>query len=245
MRQNIEATLVPIWAKISKDFRPIELVRNVKSGKEADVYLVQDADHNLFALKVYAEHAAYSTQARYKAGKHMTEKSARRAMAAKNAYGLQISRQLWTMREHYLLRKLYAKGAYVPKVFAMTTEAILMEYFGTETTPAPRLIDIELTPAQAAPAFRDLIKGIKLCWEIGVVHGDLSAYNVLYWQDQVYMIDFPQALDIQRNPNALEKLRKDVENVCAYFRIDPEQIWRDEIADMLPRGQEFAGGQDW
>lgn len=205
-----------VISELSKNFAPISLVRNIKSGKEADVFLVESAGQ-LFALKIYKPNAQLASRGEYNAGRHIREKSLRKAIIRKNKVGKELMRRIWTRREFYMLKKFYDRGAKVPCVFAHTDEAILMEYLGDEQTPAPRLIDIKLTNIQQSYAYGQIMNSVQVFLQNGVVHGDLSAYNILWWQDNPYIIDFPQAVDVKRNPNWRAVLERDLQNISNYF----------------------------
>jgi RIO kinase 1 len=107
-----------------------------------------------------------------------------------------------------------------------------MEYIGDESMAAPLLIDVTL-PAAAAPGlFERLLHNIGLMLQHGWVHGDLSAYNVLYWADEITLIDFPQVVNPHTNPDARSIFGRDIERVCGYFarygvRSHPRQLARD------------------
>src|SRR5689334_24691981 len=107
-----------------------------------------------------------------------------------------------------------------------------MTYFGDERRAAPTLNEIHLPRGEAAPLFQEVLRNIELLLQHGLIHGDLSAYNILYWQGSVVLIDFPQVTDIASNSKSDFILRRDVERVCAYFarqgvRCDADAITRD------------------
>ena len=137
--------------------------------------------------------------------------------------------QGWIRREFFLLKKLHEMGANVPEVYDWTPESILMEFIGDDEI-APRLIDVELTKKQAIMAFEAVLKAVKLMLECGVVHSDLSAYNILWWQDKPWIIDLPQAIDMRQNLNRTELLKRDLNNLTAYFSryfaINDQEIYR-------------------
>jgi RIO kinase 1 len=122
----------------------------------------------------------------------------------------------WVRREFFLLEKVAKLGATVPKVYDWTPESILMEFIGDEYV-APRLVDIQLDKTASKPALESILHDVERLLECGVVHGDLSAYNVLWWQDKPWIIDLPQAIDIRRNPYKDELLKRDLDNVMHYF----------------------------
>ena len=96
----------------------------------------------------------------------------------------------------------------------------LMEYVGDDVTPAPQLRTVVLSAREAAGVFDSLMESVERMLGSNCVHGDLSAYNVLYWKRRPVVIDFPQSIDARENPNAFALLARDIENVhghCAKF----------------------------
>jgi RIO kinase 1 len=112
---------------------------------------------------------------------------------------------------------LYEAGADVPEVFGRSSGAILMEYLGDEDAAAPMLSRVTLPREQAEQFLRRIIDNVTLWLRNHLVHGDLSPYNLLYWEGRIVAIDFPQALDARINPSARSLLGRDLENVCGYF----------------------------
>lgn len=92
-----------------------------------------------------------------------------------------------------------------------------MELLGDHETVAPRLIDVELMEKEAPSVFKSLMESVEVFWNLGVVHGDLSAYNILWWNSKPYVIDFPQSIDVRTHPNAREILERDLQNLTMYF----------------------------
>lgn len=155
-------------------------------------------------------------------------RSEARAMSGGNMVGKRIAHDKWIRREYYMLEKLYSLGCSIPKVIANRKDTILMEYIGEKDTPAPRLSDVTITVDQARKTFDSILENIRLFYKSGIVHGDLSEYNILYWNDTPYIIDFPQSIDIRNHPQVSEMLERDVRNVCKYFDryfpVDVEEI---------------------
>ena len=116
-----------------------------------------------------------------------------------------------------MLQLLHESYADVPRPIAAAGEAILMEYFGDEDGAAQQLNRVRLPQAEAAPLFQRLVNNIELLLALNLVHGDLSPHNVLYWQGDVRIIDFPQATDPRFNRHAQELLSRDVANIVRYF----------------------------
>jgi RIO kinase 1 len=204
-----------ILAEWQKKYADLVIIDKLKSGKEADVWLVRTGGE-LKALKVYAENTLRSRQA-YTEGQWISSPSLRKAIKQKTKIGKDLQQRLWTKREYYLLKKLRDAGVNTPAVFAYTDNAILMEYLGDANQAAPRLIDIKLDAETAKQAQEELERSVQILLENGVVHADLSPYNILWWKDRPWIIDLPQATDIRHNPNWQEFYKRDVENIKRYF----------------------------
>lgn len=208
--------IVEFWRKKYPHF---QVLQRLKSGKEADVYLISTNKTDLKVLKLYRDSFLKTTNARYIEGKYFRERSAARAVKKKNRYGKELLKRLWTRREYYLLDKLYRLGANVPEVYDYSSNGIIMEYIGDNETAAPRLKDISIQGQEVLNLKDQILWNIELFWSQGIVHGDLSEFNILYWKGKIYIIDFPQAIDISRNPNAEEVKERDLRTIENFLRI--------------------------
>ena len=108
-------------------------------------------------------------------------------------------------------------GADVPRPLAHYGNAILMEFVGDETGAAPLLQHCDLAPAQGERTLQTIMANVELFLRMDRIHGDLSAYNVLYWQGDIRVIDLPQCVDAIRHPNAFMLFARDVDRMCRYF----------------------------
>ena len=140
-----------------------------------------------------------------------------KAQHKRSVYGEQIRHQSWIAHEFYTLQTLFELGADVPRPYEMAPKAILMDYLGDETFPAPLLNEVTLELAETAPLFERILHNLHLLLAGGLVHGDLSAYNVLYWKGDMALIDFPQVVPVQGNRNAFAIFERDVTRICEYF----------------------------
>ena len=217
-----------------------DVLHQVKSGKEATVYCCRahprtGVEH--VAAKVYrsSERRNFRNDAIYQEGRVIGNKRDRRAVKKRTAWGHEVKSALWTGHEFGTLDLLYRAGADVPRPYASSETAILMDYVGEPGEPAPHLQHVELERAEAYPLFRRVMRNVELWLSCDRIHGDLSPFNILYWQGHTTIIDFPQAVDPRTNPNARALLTRDVENVCRYFarydvRSDPfriaDNLWR-------------------
>lgn len=207
----------------------IEMVSVVKSGKEAIVYKVR-LDNQLVAMKLYKkpEERSFQNTEQYLIGKHYKKSSHRKAILKGNKFSQKLKHENWVKREFFMLEKLYGLGAKIPKPIIQIEDAIFMEFLGEDEVVAPRLCDIDLTVSEAKKIFEKIITNMLIFWNFGIVHADLSAYNILWWKNDPYIIDFPQAIDKRTHPNSEEILDRDLKNITKYFskfiKIDIEKI---------------------
>jgi RIO kinase 1 len=215
-----------------------EVLYELKSGKEATAWCCSGgplSGVDLIAAKVYRpiQQRGFRNDDVYQAGR--TEAWSRRerlAFESKSRKGMQMRFSTWVEHEFRTLEMLHAAGTSVPRPITKTTDVILMEFVGDEEGPAPLLHSVRLDSGAANHYFESLLADIAIWLRHDCVHGDLSAYNILFWQDQLVTIDFPQAVHPRANPNAAELLDRDIINVCKYFqrygvRADPAAISAD------------------
>ena len=229
-----------------------EVVCQLMSGKEADVYVVQSKGE-IRCAKVYkdAGKRSFSQQAQYQEGRKGRNSRQARAMEKKSKYGRKEQEGAWQNAEVDALVRLAEAGVRVPQIFSYFGGILLMELVvDANGDPAPRLNDLKLTPVQAREYHRAMISQIVLMLCSGIVHGDLSEYNVLASRDGLVIIDLPQAVDAAGNTNAGKLLERDVENMTAYFgRFAPEllssdfgrEIWKLYASGKLSPGTELTG----
>jgi RIO kinase 1 len=207
-----------------------EVLYRVKAGKEATVYCCRahpSTGLELLAAKVYRPRMfrAMRNDWIYRQGRDILgadgtavrDRRSLRAVARRTRYGRRLGVTSWSQYEYNALQDFHAAGADVPRPLAHAGNAILMEYVGDATLAAPILQRISLDPGQARPLFDRLMGNVELFLACDRNHADLSAHNVLYWQGQVRIIDFPQVVDPWTNPSALSLLARDVERLCQYF----------------------------
>jgi RIO kinase 1 len=218
------------------------VVRQLMSGKEALVYVVRCGDETRCA-KVYKE----ATQRSFRQAVDYTEnrkvKNTRqaRAMAKGTRFGRESQEAAWQNAEVDALYRLAAAGVRVPKPYNFHDGVLLMELVTDEHgDAAPRLNDVALTPEQARAHHATLLKEVVRMLCAGVVHGDLSEFNILLAADGPVIIDLPQAVDAAGNNHAQRMLLRDVTNLRNYFgRFAPELLPTDyggEIWDLYQRG---------
>lgn len=221
-----------------------EILSELKSGKEATVYLGENhlsGDRTLLAIKVYKdlEARSFKNDAIYRQGRFIGNDRTEKAIAQRSKAGLAMQQNIWVMYEYTQLWQLYNAGVPVPRplVGPGTQEmeaagrVVLMEWIGSEEAPAPRLSDIKLSGAEAENVFEQSVALLKRILELGKVHGDFSTYNLLYWQEKTIVIDVPQMVNVEENRNAKELLERDVRSLCTSFRkhgiyADPNVVLR-------------------
>jgi RIO kinase 1 len=203
-----------------------DVVGRLQSGKEADVYLVHTAD-TLRCAKVYKEaHSrSFKQKSLYTEGRKVRNSRQARAMAKGSRFGKQESEEAWMTTEVEALSLLASVGVRVPKAYTFYEGVLLLELVtDAEGDPAPRLHDIELTPALAREFHDTLMREVVRMLCAGLVHGDLSEFNVLVAHDGLVIIDFPQVVQATSN-NAFSVLERDLKQLAAFFgREAPELL---------------------
>jgi RIO kinase 1 len=119
--------------------------------------------------------------------------------------------------EHEVMARVWEAGAPVPYPVGFSGDGMLLEFVGDESQAAPTLGQARLTKNEMQSAADQLVEGLRALMEVGIVHADLSAFNLLWWDGVLVFIDFPQAVDLALNPHGLEFLHRDIENVAGWF----------------------------
>ncbi|MDD2670665.1 PA4780 family RIO1-like protein kinase, partial [Zoogloea sp.] len=195
------------------------VLRQLMSGKEAMVYVVQCGDE-IRCAKVYKEanKRGFHTAVDYTEGRKVKNSRQARAMAKRSRYGRQEQESAWQHAEVDALRRLAAAGVRVPTPYNFHEGVLLMELVAdADGEPAPRLNDLSLTEEEAIKYHAMLIRQVVYMLCAGIVHGDLSEYNVLVDSNGPVIIDLPQAVDAAANNNAQRMLERDVDNLADYF----------------------------
>ncbi len=202
----------------------------VKSGKEATLYCCRSGsrlEQELVAVKVFKpqKFRSFRNDSAYQAGRVILDSRAARAAAKRTRFGREV-------QSSETLRLLHRAGAQVPQPLGHTEGAIAMEWIGDADGPAPQLKDVELDHTAAQGLFEQLIADVELWLACNIVHGDLSAYNLLYASQRIVAIDFPQASDPRFNLNAETLLARDIRHVCQHFarygvRSEPDALTND------------------
>ena len=239
-----------------------EVIGLIKTGKEASVYCCRAGvagvnalregsrgwlsptaieDGALVAAKVYrGQQYRFKNDAVYQEARSRElglRGSALRAFEKRrhSAVGRQVQAGTWQHREYECMESLYEAGADVPMPIASAENAILMEYFGDEEDAAQQLNRVRLPASEAPALFERVMNNVELFLGMNMVHGDLSPHNILYWQGEMKVIDFPQVTDPRFNRHCHDLLARDVDNICRYFQAYgveadawglSEELWR-------------------
>jgi RIO kinase 1 len=211
----------PNWVITSDEARQVDL-GVLKSGKEADVHLVErrhgDAV-NLLAAKRYRkfEERLFRNDARYRVGRRTGESRLDKAVAQGNRAGMAFRARLWLATEFDALCRLWSEGVPVPYPVQKLDNELMLELIGSAEEVAPRLVHAGLDRLSLDRAWNQLVEAMHAMVHCGVVHGDLSAYNILWEQGRIIIIDFPQSVDPIAHPEGITLLDRDVNNVTDWF----------------------------
>ena len=173
----------------------------------------------------------------YREGRQFRKTRDRRAVERMSTYGKRLLQDRWTGHEFEVMTRLWRAGLSVPYPIGYDSDVLELQYVGDLERAAPQLRAARLDRRGLSDAFEQLVDGLAIVVGEGYAHGDLSAYNLLWWEGQLWFIDFPQAVDIAANPLGLEHLHRDVLNICEWFTkrglpVDAEEVFADLLASM-------------
>lgn len=227
------------------------------SGKEAEIFLVERRfersgprllAHKRYRLRYpgkdelrlegFSNSTSFRRHTKYREGWNVDSRD-RRAMAAgnKSRHGQALAADLWPVQEWAMLRRAWSAGVGVPFPVERTDDGLMMEFIGDhdEMVAAPKLSQAKLGADELASAWKQLADSLRALTGAGLVHADLSAYNLLWWDGRLVMIDLPQAVEFTTNPDAFELLHRDVSNVAEWFTrrgvlVDAETLYADLVS---------------
>ena len=232
-----------------------EVLGRLQSGKEAEVFLVRYGDR-VVAAKVYKDRSqrSFKNRSAYQEGRNVRNTRDQRAMGRRSSFGRETEEQAWKSAEVDAMYRLHAADVRVPAPLLFIEGVLLMELVvGADGVTARRLIDTALSAEQANAAYHDMLAQLVRMLNCDLIHGDLSAYNVLWGAAGPTIIDFPQIVSAAQNSSSERFFLRDAENILGYLRaIDPrlearrgdaEEIWRAYVrreltADFLPTGKQ-------
>jgi RIO kinase 1 len=252
------ARAIPAWV-IFDDCVDVDL-GVLKTGKEAEISVVErtslDGRSCLLAHKRYRPRKishkgelqelgfdrapTFRNDHVYRDGRRLTRRSRdARAIAGMTNYGKELLNERWQGHEFDVMTRLWDAGVRVPFPVEEQEMGMLMEYVGDPDGAAPRLAQARLGPAEIPVAFEQLMANVRTMLEVGIVHSDLSAFNILWWQGEIWIIDLPQAVDVAHSPHALDFLQRDLVNVCGWFArrgvdADPDAWFAELLAVTFP-----------
>jgi len=202
-----QRTLMAIYKLLNKGtLKTVESFAN--EGKESAVLSAKSASDEWLAVKIYrTKYCDFKTMWQYLAGDQ------RFAGIKKNRLAVVFN---WCRREFKNLKIAYKAGVSCPEPIDFKENVLVIGFIGEDGKLAPRLIDLTFSKEDARIVYEDLIVQIKKLYAAGLVHTDLSAYNILFF-DKLYMIDFSQAVQLN-HPRAAEFLIRDIKNISSYFK---------------------------
>ncbi len=221
-----------------------EVLRQLMSGKEATVFVVRCGDQ-IRCAKMYKEagQRSFKQAAAYQEGRTVKNSRQARAMQKGSKYGRKMQEEVWQNAEVDALYKLADAGVRVPTPYICFEGVLLMDLVSTaDGQVAPRLNDVSLSHAQALVYHEELIQQVVLMLCAGIIHGDLSEFNILLNEQGPVIIDLPQAINAAGNMGAAAMLYRDVDNLKTYFsQFAPElaktqygkEIWNLYVAGLL------------
>jgi RIO kinase 1 len=202
----------------------------VKAGKEASLYQCRSGPRinaPFIAAKVYRPRSLRNLKndTIYRTGRidldedgsALFKEADLKAIMKRSNYGEELRHTSWIAYEFKTLEKLFHAGADVPKPYAMLKNSIMMEFIGDGANAAPTLNNVRLGRGEALRLFDRVVQNLNLLLANQRIHGDLSAYNILYWDGNITLIDFPQVVHPEANPSAWMIFQRDVIRICQYF----------------------------
>jgi RIO kinase 1 len=247
----------PTWL-ITDDFEQND-VGPLTTGKEAEIFVVERTSPHGSCWLVHKRYRprqvtqkgqlqamgfqrapTFANDHQYRDGRKAPRRTRdRRAIERMTNYGKTLLNERWSGHEYEMMRRAWDAGADVPFPVSESEEGMLMEYLGDEAGAAPQLARARLGPDELRIALDQLVSNMALLLDVGIVHSDLSPYNVLWWNNRVQLIDFPQAVDLVVNPHAFDFLHRDVTNVCRFFQrrridCDVDALYNDLLDGWTP-----------
>ncbi len=234
----------PDWVVTSQGAVDTEL-GVLKTGKEADVHLVERADPHrddqsaVMAAKRYRspDHRSFHRSAAYTEGRSMKRSRDNRAIKRKSTFGRQVAAGEWAVSEWNALTRCWSLGLPVPYPVQIDGTELLLEWIEVDGVTAPRLAQTRPGRRLLASYFDQVREALATLARAGLAHGDLSPYNILAAGDRLVVIDLPQIVDLAGNPQGFDFLLRDCTNVCAWFtrrglEVDEQELFADLVAQV-------------
>lgn len=240
----------PDWVVTSSGAIDTEL-GVVKTGKEADLHLIERTDPGLtstdpplktatLAAKRYrtTDHRDFTRSSEYQEGRRTRRSRDARALEKGSAYGRALAADHWAFAEFEALSTMHERGAPVPYPVQVDGTELLMEFIGHGTVAAPRLAQSRDDPVELHRLLEQVIDAMRLFARAGLVHGDLSPYNLLVHDGRIVVIDLPQIVDVVSNPNGVGMLHRDCVNIADWFtrkrvEVDAERLFSELLTELF------------
>ena len=236
--------------KVPKSIQPLiedglvdEVIRSLMSGKEAQVFLVR-CGQEIRCAKVYKDvtDRSFKKAVQYQEGRKIRNSRRQRAMEKRSKFGRDQQEVVWQRAEVDALYLFAEAGVRVPKAYGLFGGVLLMELItGADGEGAPRLNDITMSAEQAVRDHATVMNFVLRMMCVGLVHGDLSEFNVLQDEEGPVIIDLPQVVNAASNNSAKSMLQRDVDNITQYYaRYAPELAethYAEEIWDLHEKGE--------
>ena len=236
-----------------------EVLGLLKTGKEAEVFIVErrtlDGSRSaLLAHKRYrptkvthkgelqelgfSRARTFAHDAKYHEGRKFRYSREQRAVERMTDLGKKILAERWPGQELDTLATAHEAGVTVPYPVEFTGDGLLMQLIGDDGVAAPRLVNARLSRDQLKTAYEQIVGDLGKLTRTGMVHADLSPYNLLWWRDRLWMIDFPQAVDLLQNPHGFDLLHHDVITLSTWFtrkglECDGEALFAQLVAEAF------------
>jgi RIO kinase 1 len=215
----------------------------IKTGKEADLYLIERAvpggASTLLAAKRYrgTEHRDFHRSSLYEEGRRTRRSRDTRALAKGSSYGRALAADHWAFAEFDALCRMHALGAPVPYPVQVNGTELLMEFIGDRTVAAPRLAQSREEGEALRALLDQVVDVMRLFARASLVHGDLSPFNLLVHHGRIVVIDLPQIVDAISNPNGIDLLHRDCVNISDWFTrrrvpVDAEELFGELLGEM-------------
>ena len=209
-------------SQINFQIESLSQTNPIKTGKEAAVYYYFDEKSNKeLAVKFYTDNRNYSYNLYNPYLENIRiNKKYRRMVSLRTYRSKQFLTGFRTKREFMVMQRNYKTNpdlAQIPQVYRHGENWILMDFIGENQKPASRLDQVNLTESENQEAFLQILNRVWDFYQNGLIHSDLSAFNILWWQNKAWIIDFPQTVDVIKNPNWKKFLKRDLENLKKYF----------------------------
>jgi RIO kinase 1 len=247
----------PAW--LTEGYTEDRVLGLLKTGKEAEVFLVErrSLDDDRAALLAHKRYRptkvthkgelqalgftrarTFANDAKYHEGRRFRYSRDQRAVERGTDLGKRILAERWPGQELDTLERAHAAGVTVPYPVEFTGDGMLMQLIGDDGVAAPRLVQARLDADELVEAFAQLREELVRLTRAGLVHADLSPYNVLWWRERMWVIDFPQAVDLVQNPHGFDLLHHDVTTMCQWFarkgvRCDAEEIFAELLVEAF------------